>query len=82
MPEENGMKQTVCTWTKKKYLEQLIARAEYKEKDLKYCCEHLTERLFVQTMDTVLSHTHKYELWLEAVRPLDLLMAACRLRKI
>ncbi len=63
-------------------LEKLITKTEQEEIDLKYWCEQAAAGLFAQTIGTVLPYTHKYELWLEAVRPVDLLMAACRLRRV
>jgi len=50
------------------------------EKDLYDRCLHQVEALFENTKSTILSCSHKYELWLEDVRPIDLLMAVCRLR--
>lgn len=50
------------------------------EKDLYGRCRQQVEALFENTKSTILSYSHKYELWLEDVRPMDLLMAVCRLR--
>ena len=50
------------------------------EKDLYERCKHQVDVLFENTKSTILSYSHKYELWLEDVRPIDLLMAVCRLR--
>jgi hypothetical protein len=50
------------------------------EKDLYERCMHQVEELYENTKSTILSFSHKYELWLENVRPIDLLMAVCRLR--
>jgi predicted ABC-class ATPase len=50
------------------------------EKDLYERCMHQVEALFENTKTTILSFSHKYELWLENVRPIDLLMAVFRLR--
>lgn len=63
-------------------LEKLITKTEQGEMDLKCRCEQAAMGLFDQTVGTVLPYTHKYEFWLEAVRPVDLLMAACRLRRV
>ena len=49
-------------------------------KDLYERCRQQVESLFENTGSTILSFSHKYELWLENVRPLDLLMAISRLR--
>ena len=38
------------------------------------------EGLIENTRDTTLSNTHQYELCLEMIRPLDLLMAVSRMR--
>lgn len=49
--------------------------------ELRARCEAAVETLFHASMDAVpASRAHQYELWLEQVRSLDLLMAACRLR--
>ncbi|MBR4084349.1 MAG: hypothetical protein IKK33_08725 [Lachnospiraceae bacterium] len=50
------------------------------EKDLYERCMQQVESLFENTKSTILSFSHKYELWLESVRPIDLLMTVCRLR--
>ncbi len=51
------------------------------EKDLYERCKRQVEALFENTKSTILSFSHKYELWLENVRPIDLLMTVCRLRE-
>jgi hypothetical protein len=50
------------------------------EKDLYERCRQQVDSLFENTGSTILSFSHKYELWLENVRPLDLLMAVSHLR--
>ncbi len=50
------------------------------ENDLYERCRQQVDSLFENTGSTILSFSHKYELWLENVRPLDLLMAVSRLR--
>lgn len=63
-------------------LEMLLLRDRRQDEDLKSCCERLVETLFDDSLDVVLtSRTHRYELQLEEVRCLDLLLAALRLRK-
>ncbi len=63
-------------------LEILLLWDRPQEEDLKSCCERLVQKLFGDSRDVVLtSRTHGYELQLEQVRGLDLLMAAFRLRK-
>lgn len=62
-------------------MERLITEMEQGSIDLRIRCEQAVDGMFADTVDTVLSHTHKYELWLEEIRPLDLLMAVCRLRE-
>lgn len=73
---ENGQPGSL-TWL----LEKLLSTENGENTDLRIQCESAAETLFSDSMDTVLSsRTHRYELWLEQVRGLDLLMAACRLR--
>lgn len=62
-------------------MEQLITDKDNENTELRSRCEHAVEGLFERTADTVLPYTHKYEFWLEEIRPLDLLMAVCRLRE-
>lgn len=63
-------------------LEMLLTRDWQQDEDLKSCCERLVQHLFEDSRDVVLtSRTHQYELQLEEVRCLDLLLAAFRLRK-
>lgn len=62
-------------------LEKLLFTEGQGDTDLRARCEALAETLFSDSRDTVLSsRTHRYELCLEQVRSLDLLMAAFRLR--
>ena len=62
-------------------LEKLLFTEGQENMDLRGRCEALAETLFSDSRDTVLSsRTHRYELCLEQVRSLDLLMAAFRLR--
>lgn len=62
-------------------LEKLLWDENETDADLREKCEAMVKTLFADSMDTVLSsRTHRYELWLEEVRSLDLIMAASRLR--
>ena len=73
---ENGQPGSL-TWL----LEKLLFSEGDSDTDLRTRCEALVKSLFSASMDTVLaSRTHQYELQLEQVRSLDLLMAAFRLR--
>lgn len=60
-------------------VDKLLTRERSREEDLKICCEELVRTLFEDSFDAVPAAGHKYELWLEKIRPLDLLMAAARL---
>lgn len=61
-------------------LEQLLSNEDVAA-DLRECCDAAVGTLFYDSRDTMLSsHTHQYELWLEQIRSLDLILAACRLR--
>lgn len=63
-------------------LEQLLWRSWPERENLNVCCRQLIQNLFEDSVDVVLaSRSHGYELWLEEVRSLDLVMAAGRLRK-
>ena len=63
-------------------LEQLLLHSWQEGEDLNSCCRQLTQNLFEDSVDVILaSRSHAYELWLEEVRSLDLLMAAGRLRR-
>lgn len=62
-------------------LEKLLSTESCADADLRESCEAAAATLFCDSIDTVLSSgTHQYELWLEQIRGLDLIMAACRLR--
>lgn len=61
-------------------LERLLANGD-KTNELSVICTELAEGLFTVSRDTILSGSHKYELWLEDVRAVDLLMAVFRMRK-
>lgn len=62
-------------------LEKLLCTDSGTDNDLRTRCEAAVKTLFSDSIDTVLSsRAHSYELWLEQVRSLDLIMAACRLR--
>lgn len=64
-------------------LEKLLTEEGGEEIDLNVRCRRAVEELFSKSMDVVLSsHVHKYELCLEQVRSLDLLMAVCRMRNL
>ncbi len=64
-------------------LEQLLWRSWPEGEDLNTCCGQLIQNLFEDSVDVVLaSRSHGYELWLEEVRSLDLVMAAGRLRRL
>lgn len=63
-------------------LEKLLTEEGRENVDLNERCRAAAGALLSDTADTVLaSGAHDYELRLEQVRGLDLLMAACRLRK-
>ncbi len=63
-------------------LEKLLSETGKEQTELRERCFQAAEGLLADSFDTVhASRTHNYELWLEQVRGLDLLMAACRLRK-
>lgn len=62
-------------------LEKLLSRENSAAADLRESCEAAVKTMFQDAMDTVLSsRAHQYELWLEQIRSLDLILAACRLR--
>lgn len=61
-------------------LERLLAKDD-KTTELSVICKELVKNLFAGSIDTILSNSHKYELWLEDVRPVDLLMAVFRMRE-
>lgn len=63
------------------YLLTCLLGEDNEEKDLLERCQALVNRFFVITDGIILAHSHKYELWLSEVRPLELLMAMSRLRR-
>ena len=60
--------------------EKLLTDTGEEEIDLLERCRKKIEGLIENTRDTTLSNTHQYELCLEMIRPLDLLMAVSRMR--
>lgn len=62
------------------YLLEKIFMEEDEETDLLDRCRKKTKELIVDTMDAALSNTHKYELQLEVIRPIDLMMTVNRVR--
>ncbi len=62
------------------YLLEKILADENENADLLKRCNDVVERLFNVTKETTLSNSHKYELWLEDVREVDLLTTVCRMR--
>ena len=63
-------------------LEKMFMEIDAEDIDLLEKCDRLAEKMFTDIMDAVLSNSHKYELWMEKIRPIDLLMAAGRMRGI
>ncbi len=61
------------------YLLEGLLGDESGEAELIVKCNRLTAGLFDKSQNTILSNSHKYALWLEEVRALDLLMTVCRL---
>lgn len=62
-------------------LERLLSSRSDSETDLRESSDAMVETLFSSLGDAILiSHTHQYEPWLEQIRSLDLILAACRLR--
>lgn len=61
-------------------IEKLLMDTGEGEIDLLERCRKKIEGLIDNTRDTTLSNTHQYELCLEMIRPLDLLMAVSRMR--
>lgn len=61
-------------------MERLLMEEEKDSEDLMERCRNLTEGLFPTAQETILSNSHKYELWLEEIRPLDLYFAVSRMR--
>ena len=64
-------------------IEGLLMETGNAEKDLSLRCNEAVEKLFAKAQNTTFgSKVHQYELWLEQVRGIDLLMAVSRLRGI
>lgn len=64
-------------------LEKLFMEEGSSDTDLKERCEKAVKELFSGTFDTVLSsHVHRYGLWLEQIRSLDLVMVVSRVRNL
>lgn len=63
------------------YLLEKILENDHNDIDLYVLCKRLTDDLFDISKEAILSNSHKYELWLEEVRCVDLLMTVCRIRK-
>lgn len=63
------------------YLLEKILENAHNDIDLYVLCKRLTDDLFDISKEAILSNSHKYELWLEEVRCVDLLMTVCRIRK-
>ena len=61
-------------------IEKILMDTEEEEIDLLERCRKKVQGLIDNTRDTTLSNTHQYELCLEMIRPLDLLMAVNRMR--
>jgi len=73
----DGDQQNSLTWL----LEKLLSEQGKEQEELWERCAHAAESLLEDSFDTVhASKVHNYEMWLEQVRGLDLMMAACRLR--
>lgn len=62
------------------YLLEKIFMEEDEGTNLLDRCKKKTKELIAGTMDSALSDTHKYELQLEMIRPIDLVMAVNRVR--
>lgn len=63
-------------------LERLLMEAREEKEDLIQKCRNNVDKLFLQAVDAMLINTHKYELWLEEIRGIDLFMAVSRMRGI
>jgi len=59
-------------------LEKIFMETGKETVDLLERCQKKTEGLISDTMDTALSDSHRYELQLEMIRPIDLMMAVNR----
>lgn len=62
-------------------MEKLLMEEEKESEDLMERCSNLAGGLFSAAKETILSNSHKYELWLEEIRPLDLFFAVSRMRR-
>ncbi len=63
------------------YLLEKILGDESGDTELLSKCSKYVSQLFDDSKNTTLSNSHKYDLWLEEVRVLDLLMTVCRMRR-
>ena len=64
-------------------IECLLMEIPKEEKDLSRRCDEAAKKLLADAVNTTFgSKVHQYELWLEQVRGVDLLMAVSRLRGI
>lgn len=64
------------------YLLEKIMSDKGENTDLLARCKRVTADFLEKTQKTTLSFSHQYELWLEQVRVIDLIMVACRMRTL
>jgi len=64
------------------YLLEKIMSDKGTDTDLSARCKRVTADFLEKTQKTTLSFSHQYELWLEQVRVIDLIMVACRMRTL
>lgn len=64
------------------YLLEKIMSDKGRDTDLLARCKRVTADFLEKTQKTTLSFSHQYELWLEQVRVIDLIMVACRMRTL
>lgn len=64
------------------YLLEKIMSDKGTDTDLLARCKRVTADFLKKTQKTTLSFSHQYELWLEQVRVIDLIMVACRMRTL
>lgn len=64
------------------YLLEKIMSDKGTDTDLLARCKKVTADFLEKTQKTTLSFSHQYELWLEQVRVIDLIMVACRMRTL
>lgn len=64
------------------YLLEKIMSDKGTDTDLLARCKRVTADFLEKTQKTTLSFSHQYELWLEQVRVIDLIMVACRMRTL